>query len=193
MLSAQPCYPHNNKAPTTSCLLLFLLSELTAAGAALRQARQWHAVCAAALALLRNRRQLVARLGRSGGLRTPSATSCRSSFDVGAVYRADLTGPNLTQQRACGSAVTVSDGAYGQLVAAFICLLAGCSAAIVTLSASSDLQPVANFTLRGRRLWLPSTPARPRARDCRHVETKGRSRHSGLSYTPVNHPLPTPV
>jgi hypothetical protein len=53
--------------------------------------------------------------------------------------------------------VTVSDGAYGQLVAAFVCLRAGCSAAIVTLSASSDLQPIANFALNDGRLWLPST------------------------------------
>jgi hypothetical protein len=28
------------------------------------------------------------------------------------------------------------------------------------------------------------------ARDCRHVETKGRCRHSGLSSAPVNHPCP---
>ena len=108
---------------------------------------------------------------------------------MGAVYRADLTGPNLTQQRACGSAVMVSDGAYGQLVAAHISLLAGCSAAIVTLSASSDLQRVANFVLSDNRLWLPP-PLPTRGAGYRHVETKRRSRHSGLSYTPVNHPCP---
>ena len=38
MLSAQPCYPHN-EAPATSCLLLFSLPEPTAAEAVLRQAR----------------------------------------------------------------------------------------------------------------------------------------------------------
>jgi hypothetical protein len=59
MLSAQPCYPHD-KAFITSCSLLYLLSELTAVEAALLQARQWHAVCGAELALLRTRRQLVA-------------------------------------------------------------------------------------------------------------------------------------